>query len=104
MGANTTKTLVLEKANAKEFDYINKKHYRRSIKTSLISGLFWPSILFIGYIAVAFVCRFGANLVISDAGKGLFTVATLYLFKLLRFFAQDLLMIEGILFFLPLFL
>ena len=80
MGANTTKTLVLEKDNAREFDFINKKHYRRSIKTSLISGLFWPSILFIGYIGAAFVCRFGANLVISDAGKGLFTVATLYLF------------------------
>ena len=80
MGANTTKTLVLEKDNAHEFSTVNKKLYRRSIKTSLISGLFWPTILFIGYIGAAFVCHFGANLVISDAGKGLFTVATLYLF------------------------
>lgn len=80
MGANTTKTLVLEKDNAQEFNTVNKKLYRRSIKTSLISGLFWPSILFIGYVGAAFVCHFGANLVISDAGKGLFTVATLYLF------------------------
>lgn len=80
MGANTTKTLVLEKDNAKEFNTVNRKLYRRSIKTSLISGLFWPSILFIGYVGAAFVCHFGANLVISDAGKGLFTVATLYLF------------------------
>ena len=80
MGANTTKTLVLEKDNAQEFNTVNKKLYRRSIKTSLISGLFWPSILFIGYVGAAFVCHFGANLVISDAGIGLFTVATLYLF------------------------
>lgn len=80
MGANTTKTLVLENDNANEFKMINRKLYRRSIKTSLVSGLFWPSILFVGYIGVAFVSRFGANLVISDAGKGLFTVATLYLF------------------------
>lgn len=80
MGANTTKTLVLEKDNASEFNTVNRKLYRRSIKTSLISGLFWPSILFIGYVGAAFVCHFGANLVISDAGIGLFTVATLYLF------------------------
>ncbi len=80
IGANTTKTLVLEKDNAYEFNLLNKKHYRKSIKASFISGLFWPTILFIGYVGVAFVSGFGSNLVIADAGKGLFTVATLYLF------------------------
>lgn len=80
MAANTTKTLVLENDNAREFNALNRKHYHKSIKTSLISGLFWPTILFIGYVGVAFVSGFGSNLVISDAGKGIFTVATLYLF------------------------
>ncbi len=86
MGANTTKTLVLEKDNAKEFENLNKKYYRRSIKTSFVSGLFWPSILFIGYIGVAFVCGFGSNLVVTT--NGLFTVTTLYLFidYAIRFF------------------
>lgn len=88
MGANTTKTLVLERDNAKEFDSLNRKHFRRSIRASLISGLFWPSILFIGYIGVAFVSGIGSNFVIEDAGMGIFTVATLYLFidYAIRFF------------------
>ncbi len=86
MGANTTKTLVLEEDNAKEFEKINRKYYQRSIKTSFVSGLFWPSILFIGYIGVAFVCGFGSNLVVNT--NGLFTVTTLYLFidYAIRFF------------------
>lgn len=88
MGANTTKTLVLERDNAKEFDNLNRKHFRRSIRASLIQGLFWPTILFIGYIGVAFVSGFGSNFVIEDAGMGIFTVATLYLFidYAIRFF------------------
>ena len=80
MGANTTKTLVLEKDNAKEFNKLNRKHYTRSIRASLIQGLFWPTILFIGYVGVAFVSGIGSNFVIDDAGLGIFTVATLYLF------------------------
>lgn len=88
MGANTTKTLVLERDNASEFDNLNRKHFKRSIRASLIQGLFWPSILFIGYIGVAFVSGFGSNFVIEDAGMGIFTVATLYLFidYAIRFF------------------
>lgn len=80
MGANTTKTLVLEKDNAYEFNKLNRKHYKRSIRASLIQGLFWPTILFIGYVGVAFVSGIGSNFVINDAGMGIFTVATLYLF------------------------
>ncbi len=80
MGANTTKTLVLEKDNAIEFNKLNRKHYKRSIRASLIQGLFWPTILFIGYVGVAFVSGIGSNFVINDAGRGIFTVATLYLF------------------------
>lgn len=80
MGANTTKTLVLERDNAREFNRLNRKYYGRSIRASFIQGLFWPTILFIGYVAVAFVSGIGSKFVIEDAGQGIFTVATLYLF------------------------
>ena len=53
----------------------------RSIKASVFSSLYWPTILFLGYIGIAVVLGLGANLV--EGGKWLgtgITVATLYLF------------------------
>lgn len=76
LGANTSKTLVLEEDNNQSFNKIINNMRRRSVKASLFSSLYWPSILFIGYIGVAIVCGVGSNYVIAGAIK----VSTLYLF------------------------
>lgn len=81
MGANTTKTLVLENDNNKSFNKTINRMRNRSIKASVFSSLYWPTILFLGYIGIAVVLGLGANLV--EGGKWLgtgITVATLYLF------------------------
>ena len=81
MGANTTKTLVLEDDNNESFNKTINKMRNRSIKASVFSSIYWPTILFLGYIGIAIVLGIGANLV--EGGKWLgtsITVATLYLF------------------------
>ncbi len=76
MGANTTKTLVLEDDNAHEFRLLNNKMRHRSIKAAVWSSLFWPTILALGYVGVSIVSGVGGDMVL----KGGLTVATLYLF------------------------
>ena len=78
MGANTTKTLVLEDKNAHEFQLIAEKLKKRSIKAAIYSGMMWPIILVIGYYGVAAVWMMGGRLTL-EAGT-IFTVSTLYLF------------------------
>lgn len=81
MGANTTKTLVLEDDNNNSFNNVINKMRKRSIRASVFSSLYWPTILFLGYIGIAAVLGIGAGLV--EGGKLLgtsITVATLYLF------------------------
>lgn len=80
MGANTTKTLVLEDTNNKEFGILTSKMRRRSVKAGIFSSLFWPSILVLGYFGVATVAVVGGNFVLSDNAKILITTGTLYLF------------------------
>ena len=81
MGANTTKTLVLEDNNNVSFNNIINKMRKRSIRASIFSSIYWPTILFLGYVGISVVLGIGANLV--EGGKWLgtsITVATLYLF------------------------
>lgn len=84
LGANTSKTLVLEEDNNESFNKIINDMRKRSIGASVFSSLYWPSILFIGYIGVAVVCGVGSDFVIAGAIK----VSTLYLFVdyAIRFF------------------
>ncbi|MBQ3001125.1 MAG: ABC transporter ATP-binding protein [Bacilli bacterium] len=86
MGANTSKTLVLEKENEEEFTKIANRMRNRSIKAAMWSSLIWPIILVIGYYGVGLVSIIGGNLVIVS--KGIFSVSTLYLFidYAIRFF------------------
>ena len=81
MGANTTKTLVLEDDNNKSFNTIINKMRKRSIRASVFSSIYWPTILFLGYVGIAVVLGIGSNLVIGKEwfGAGI-KVATLYLF------------------------
>ena len=82
LGANTTKTLVLEENNLKEFDEITTKYYRKSMGAAIVSSFFWPTILIIGYIGVAVIVTVGANdvLAIEDVNEMLLGASNLYLF------------------------
>lgn len=80
MGAKTTKTLVLEDEHNREFNSIASKMKTRSMKAALVSSLFWPTILLLGYIGVVLVLYQGGNLIINDPTGLIFTTGTLYLF------------------------
>jgi|AntAceMinimDraft_17_1070374.scaffolds.fasta_scaffold04353_3 ATP-binding cassette subfamily B protein len=75
-GAITTKTLVLEKSNAKGFDDLTLDMRTRSIRVAMIQGLYFPSMLFLITIGVALVYIVGGSFVIQAS----ITVGTLYLF------------------------
>ncbi len=76
-GAKTTKTLVLEDSNYREFDHLTKNMKNHSIKAAVFAGLYFPSILFIASIAMGLVFYFGGiEVTVNDA----FTVGTLYVF------------------------
>ena len=61
MAANTTKTLILEDDNATEFNDLAERYKRRAIRAAFFSSLFWPTILFLGYVGVAIVAYAGEN-------------------------------------------
>lgn len=80
MAANTTKTLVLEDDNAHEFNEIAERFKRRSIRAAFFSSLFWPTILFLGYVGVAVVAYTGGKMALDSTMGVLFTTGVLYLF------------------------
>ncbi len=88
MGANTTKTLAIEEENNNAFNDLTSKYKRRAIIASAYSSLFWPTLLVLGYIGVAFVSSIGGSFVLSDIPGIAITTATLYLFidYAIRFF------------------
>ena len=88
MGANTTKTLSIEDENNYAFDDLTSRFKKRAIIASAYSSLFWPSLLVLGYIGVAFVSSIGGSFVLSDIPGLAITTATLYLFidYAIRFF------------------
>lgn len=88
IGSNTSKTLVLEENNEKEFTTVINKMKKRSIRAALFSSIFWPTILVLGYLGVAIIATTGSTFVLSDNVKLIITTGTLYLFLdyAMRFF------------------
>jgi ATP-binding cassette subfamily B protein len=84
MGAQTTKSLVLEDNNLREFDLLTTEMRIKSVRAALFSSLFWPTILVIGYISVIATFNVGGYMHLKDA----ITYGTLYLFidLAIRFF------------------
>lgn len=76
LGSKTTKTLVLESTRNDEFNDLCSDMKRNSIRAILHSSLFFPVLLFLGYMSVAVTLRVGGGLYLEKA----ITVATLYLF------------------------
>lgn len=88
MGSSTSKTLVLEAKNEKEFDDLVSRMKKRSIKAAIFSSIFWPTILVLGYLGVAIIAVEGGRMNLSDNAKLFITTGTLYLFieYAMRFF------------------
>ena len=88
MGSSTSKTLVLEEKNEKEFNKLVDKMKHRSIKAAIFSSIFWPTILVLGYLGVAIIAIEGGRMNLSEDVKIFITTGTLYLFieYAMRFF------------------
>lgn len=88
MGSNTSKTLCLEQQNEKEFNEVISKMKKRSIRAGMISSIFWPTILVLGYFGVACIAVYGSTMALTDNIKLFITTGTLYLFLdyAMRFF------------------
>ena len=75
LGSKTTKTLVLENTRYREFDDLCQTMKRDSIRAILVSSIFFPILIVIGYIAVAATLRVGGEFVLAGM-----SITTLYLF------------------------
>ncbi|MHC1786291.1 MAG: ABC transporter ATP-binding protein [Christensenellales bacterium] len=67
MGAKTTKTLVREDMNNREFCELTGKMKDRAVKAAMLSSLFYPIVVSISSIATAYVLTEGAGLVLRGA-------------------------------------
>ncbi len=80
LGTKTTKTLVLEEKRNKDFDNLCGEMKKHSISATIKSSIFWPLVLFLGYVGVAITLRLGAGFSLGEFGKLVITVDVLYLF------------------------
>ena len=82
MGAVTTKTLVLEEANGKEFSGITDDMEKASLKAALLSASFFPVVTSLGAIGTALAITLGGNAVLHPELSlfGGITVGTLVAF------------------------
>lgn len=76
LGSKTTKTLVLEDTNFKEFDAKTLKMKKSSIRAIIYSSLFFPTLIAISYAGILFIMQSGGKMVLT----GIITVPVLYLF------------------------
>ncbi len=75
-GAKTSKTLVLENKNLHEFDHLATSMRAKSIKAIVISSLFFPVVLVLGFVGTALAIYNGGNYVL----QGIITIGTLQLY------------------------
>ena len=75
-GARTSKVLVIEKENSKEFQKLTHGMYSSSVRAAMLSATFVPVVLFSGSLATAFVLARGGRL----TQQGLMAFGTLSAF------------------------
>ena len=78
MGAKTSKTLVREEANCREFAVLTGTMRAASIRAAVLSALFLPIVISLGAVATALVLWRGGSDVFS--AKGLVSIGTLAAF------------------------
>lgn len=76
MGAKTTKTLVREEMNSREFQEISSTMKTISIRAAVLSSIYLPLVISISSIATAFVLTEGSGLVL----RGIMTLGTITAF------------------------
>lgn len=85
-GAVTTKTLVLEDANFRDFDTLTTDMRRQSMRAAIFQGMYFPSIIFLIAIGMAMIYWTGGTMVlnpdfqIGPIALGTISIGTLYLF------------------------
>jgi ATP-binding cassette subfamily B protein len=65
LGARTTKTLVREPENLREFKLDTASMYRSSVRAAVYSSIYLPLVLVLGSIGTALVLWYGGNRVLS---------------------------------------
>ncbi len=75
-GAKTSKVLVIEDKNSKEFDQLTTKYKNVSLRRVIFTTLYYQSIAFLSACGIAAMCYFGGVSVI----KGTIEVSVLFLF------------------------
>lgn len=66
-GARTSKTLVIEDKNLKDFSVITDKFYSSTIRATMLNAIFIPIVLSFSTLAVCFVLVQGGYMVMDDA-------------------------------------
>ena len=79
MGAKTTKTLVLEKTNFKEFNDHTSLMRKTSIHAAKLSSMFYPIVFSLSSLSLSFILVYGGNKVLTGAlGFGTLMMFTEY--------------------------
>lgn len=66
VGAKTSKTMVIEELNNKDFRVITQQMYTASIRAAMLNAVFIPIILFFSSVATALIVARGGNMVIKN--------------------------------------
>lgn len=66
MGAKTTKTLVREEENLKEFKELTGEMYNSSVRAAIFSSIYFPVVMTMGSIGTALALWYGGNSVIAQ--------------------------------------
>jgi ATP-binding cassette, subfamily B, bacterial len=83
-GAKTTKTLVLEAENLKEFQVHTAQMYRSSVRAAILSSLYLPAVLTLGSIGTGLALWFGGEGVM--AGIVTYGIMVLFISYSVQFF------------------
>lgn len=75
-GAKTSKTLVLEEKNSNSFENLSNSMRVKSIRAAIVSSLFMPIVLMLGFVGTSLALYYGGKFQIS----GVITFGTLTLF------------------------
>ena len=65
-GAKTSKTLVIEEKNDRDFSQLTDRMYRASMHSTMLNAMFIPIVLFFGSLAAALVLQQGGYLVMEQ--------------------------------------
>ena len=66
MGARTSKTLVIEEQNSREFETVSGEMKTASVRAARLSAVYIPLVMFFSSLTTAIVLARGGSLVLSD--------------------------------------